>query len=117
MTQTALAKPNASTNIKGILDKAKTKGTMEGLKTNEIGDVISSYADQIARALPKHLTVDRMIQMSSTLISRNPAIAKCSAKSLVGAVMQASILGLPPVDALGYCYFVPYGNEVQFSIG
>ena len=55
--------------------------------------------------------------MAATLIHRNPKIAECTAPSLVGAVMQASILGFPPVESLGYCYFVPYGGNIQFQIG
>jgi recombination protein RecT len=68
-------------------------------------------------ALPKHLSVDRMIAMAATIITKNQAIAKCSSASLIGAVMQASILGFRPVETLGQCYFVPYGNAVQFQIG
>lgn len=100
-----------------ILKRSSAPGTMSGLKDTDVNTVLQSYKGSIARALPKHLTPERMIQMASTLIAKNPAIAKCTASSLVGAVMQASILGLPPVEALGYCYFVPYGNSVQFSIG
>lgn len=110
-TQTGLEK------VQNILAKAKTKGTMEGLKDADISSVLATYKSQIAASIPKHLTPERMIQMSATLIARNPKIAECSAKSLLGAVMQASVLGLPPIDSLGYCYFVPYGKEVQLQIG
>lgn len=110
-TQTGLEK------VQNILSKAKTKGTMEGLKDADISSVLATYKSQIQASIPKHLTPERMIQMSATLIARNPRIAECSAKSLLGAVMQASVLGLPPIDSLGYCYFVPYNKEVQFQIG
>jgi len=110
-TQTGMEK------VQSILAKAKTSGTMSGLKDADISSVLASYKSQIAASIPKHLTPERMIQMSATLIARNPKIAQCSAKSLVGAVMQASVLGLPPIDSLGYCYFVPYNDEVQFQIG
>jgi len=115
LTQEAVSKSRSI--VAGIMQKATTKGTMDGLKDQDVGTLLASYKTQIARAIPGHLTPDRMIQMAATLISRNPRIAKCDIKSLIGAVMQASILGLPPVDALGYCYFVPYGNQVQFQIG
>lgn len=98
--------------------------TMSGLKTTQVKDVITRYRVQIAQALPKHLTADRIIQMSTTLISRNPDLKECTTESLIGAVMQASILGFEPVAALGHCYFVPFRNkhngnrqEVQFIIG
>jgi len=103
--------------VSQTLQKATRKGTMAGLKTGQIKTVLSGYKADIANALPKHLTADRIIQMAATLIHRNPKIAECKAESLVGAVMQASILGFKPVESLGYCYFVPYGSELQFQIG
>lgn len=99
------------------LQKATKQGTMAGLKSRDISEVLNRMRTQIAQALPKHLTPERMIQMAATLIARNPKIAECSAQSLMGAVMQASILGFEPVDTLGHCYFVPYGGQIQFQIG
>lgn len=113
----APAAPSAAEMANRALAKASKTGTMAGLKATDIGQVLNSLKGQIVSALPKHLTADRMIQMASTLIGQNPKIAECSAGSLVGAVMQASILGFEPVAALGQCYFVPYGGHVQFQIG
>lgn len=88
--------------------KAPAPPTLAGMKQGQIGDLLAGMRDRIAMSLPKHLTPDRIIQMAATTISRNPAIAQCTTGSLMGAVMQASLLGFPPVDSLGYCYFVPY---------
>lgn len=110
--------PQENKDIVAIaLQKAKKPGTLAGLKHTQIQDVLSGMKMQITQALPKHLTADRMIQMACSLISKNPKLAECSASSLVGAVMQASILGFRPVEQLGECYFVPYGGQVQFQIG
>ncbi|MDO4707466.1 MAG: recombinase RecT [Porphyromonadaceae bacterium] len=120
----------STTNASGP-QRAAAPPTLAGMKQGQIGDLLASMKDRIAMALPKHLTPERIIQMAATTISKNPAIAECSTGSLMGSVMQASILGFPPVDALGYCYFVPYFNkkhdpatgrefkvkEVQFQIG
>lgn len=103
--------------VKEALSRATTPNTMAGLRQTDVGTILNGMKAQIASALPKHLTADRMIQMSATLIANNPTIAQCDFKSLVGAVMQASILGFEPVAALGQCYFVPYGGKVQFQIG
>lgn len=95
--------------------------TMQSLKTTDVKSILGRYTDQIAQALPKHLTVDRVIQLATTLITRSTQIAACTTESLIGAVMQASILGFEPVAALGQCYFVPRrnktGNEITFIIG
>lgn len=97
--------------------KSSKKGSLAGLKHSDVSSVLDSMRAQIAQALPKHITPERIIQMSTTLITRNPKIAECSAASIVGAVMEASILGFRPVAALGQCYFVPYGGHVQFQVG
>lgn len=110
-------KQTAKSKASQALAKSKSKGTLEGLNHTQVKDVFESMKGQIAEALPRHLDADRMIQVATTLIQKNPEIAKCSVKSLMGAVMQASILGFKPLDSLGYCYFVPYKNQVQFQIG
>ena len=100
-----------------VVAKVKTNGSLANLTQSDIASYIGGMKERIAAVLPKHLTAERIIQMAATTIQRNPQIAKCSAASLLGGVMQASILGFPPVDSLGYCYFVPYGGECQFQIG
>ena len=119
----------AKKRVSQALAKSQKKGTLAGLKHTDVQTVLEGMKLQIAQALPKHLTADRMIHMAATLISKNPKLGECTAQSLVGAVMQASILGFKPVDSLGQCYFVPYNankgtrqspkwvKEVQFQIG
>lgn len=99
------------------LQKAAKQNSLAGLKHREVNEVLSSMRLQIAQALPKHLTADRMIQMATSIITKNPKIGECNLASLMGAVMQASLLGFKPIDSLGQCYFVPYGGSVQFQIG
>lgn len=111
---------NGSSNVPA---KTNIPTTMKGLKTKDVRGIIELYKVQIAQALPKHLTAERVIQTATTLISRTPEIAECSAESLIGAVMQSSILGFEPIPQLGQCYYVPFNNkktgkrEVQFIIG
>lgn len=126
-----LNKNTPKANNQTPVQRTPVPQTMLGLKQGQVGDLLASMRDRIAQVLPKHLSPDRIIQMAATTISKNPTIAECSTGSLMGAVMQASVLGFPPVDALGYCYFVPYYNkkrdpqtgqelrvkEVQFQIG
>jgi len=122
MSELSTAKTPAD-KAKEALALAKVKGTMAGLTAQNISSILEAYSGQIAKAIPKHLTVERVIQNATTMISRNPQLAECTASSLIGAVMQASILGFPPVQELGLCWFVPFRNkkngqtEVQFQIG
>lgn len=118
-------KDNGSIRDKALaaVKKSTKPGTMLGLKATDVTDIIKTYRSAIAQAIPKHLTVDRVIQQATTLISRTPEIAECTIESIIGGTMQASILGFQPVAALGQCYFVPFNNkktkkrEVQFIIG
>jgi recombination protein RecT len=103
--------------IKAVMNKAKKAGTLAGLKHTDITTVIEGMRPQLEMALPKHLNADRLIQMAANLITKNPKLGECSAASLMGAVMEASILGFKPANALGQCYFVPYGGHVQFQVG
>ncbi len=89
----------------------------EQVNSQSIIEMLSRYKGQIANALPKHLTPDRMIQIATTVIARNDKIKNCSPASIIGAVVQASILGFKPIETLGECYFVPYKGQCQFQIG
>lgn len=101
------------TQTTAVQVKAPTKaGTMLGLASNDIKGILDKYRDQIAQALPKHLTPERMIQIATTVISQNPTIKECTAASIIGAVMQSSILGFNPSPVLGQCYFVPFNRNI-----
>jgi len=78
---------------------------------------------QIALALPKHLTADRLIRIALTACRRTPALLECDTYSVVGCVMQSAQLGLEMDGVLGHAYMVPYHNkktgrkEAQFIVG
>lgn len=76
---------------------------------------LDKYKDQVAAALPKHMTPDRMVRIVTTSIRKNPALVKCNPQSLFGAIIQASQLGLEVDNALGHAYFVPFKNRRQHT--
>lgn len=75
------------------------------------------YQNEIKRALPRHMTPDRMARIALTELRRVPKLLDCNPKSFFGAVIQASQLGLEPGGGLGHAYLVPYGKECQLIIG
>jgi recombination protein RecT len=75
-----------------------------------------SYKAQIAAALPRGLTADRMIRVVLTAINRQPKLLNCTKESLWQSVIDSASLGLFP-DALGRSYLVPYGEKCQLIIG
>jgi recombination protein RecT len=88
----------------------QTQSSQPGtLKT--VSDLLGKYKEQIAMALPKHLTPERMIRVALTAVSRSHMLQKCSPATIAGCVVQASILGLEPDGVLGEAYLVPYWNK------
>ena len=71
---------------------------------------LTQYSEQIKGALPKHMTAERIIRITSTAVSRNPKLLDCDMGTLVAAVIQCGQLGLEP-DTLGQAYLVPFKNN------
>ncbi len=72
---------------------------------------------EIARALPKHITADRMCRIALTALRTTKGLTECSVASVLGSIMSASQLGLEPNTPLGLCYLVPYNAQCQLIIG
>jgi recombination protein RecT len=81
-----------------------------------LAHLIEQMKPEIARALPKHLTADRIARLATTTLRQTPALARCTPESFLGALMTASALGLEP-GPLGDVYFVPFGNQCSFIPG
>lgn len=84
----------------------KNAGTL-----TRVRDLLESHKGQIAMALPKHLTPERMIRVALTAVSGNERLAECEPLTIAASVVQASILGLEPNSVLGECYLIPYWNS------
>jgi recombination protein RecT len=90
------------------------------------GDTLAKFfqhaiAPQLAVALPKHLTADRMARVCLTALRVVPNLARCSQASFAGEIMKLGQLGLEPNTPLGHAYLIPRngknGWEVTTIIG
>lgn len=81
-----------------------------------IGDLIYSYKDKFASALPSVITPERFARISANAVASNPQLAKCSQTSLIGALLCSAQAGLEPNTSLGQAYIIPYGDKAQFQI-
>jgi recombination protein RecT len=78
-------------------------GTLQGL--------LERYKHQIAVALPRHMTPERMIRVALSAVSSSPGLLECDPLSVAACVVQSSILGLEPSSVLGESYLVPFWNS------
>lgn len=78
--------------------------------------LIERMKPELARALPKHMSSDRMARIATTVLRQNPGLSRCTPESFLGALLTASQLGLEP-GPLGEAYLVPYGNTCTFIPG
>lgn len=82
-------------------------------KVNTIRTLLESNKAALFAAVPKHMTADRMIRVACTELRKNPVLAECNQRSLIGAIVEASQLGLEIGGVLGQAYLVPYNVKVK----
>jgi recombination protein RecT len=102
---------------------------VEEKKPKTIADYLQAMTPEIAKAVPKHVTPERITRIALTAIRINPTLLECTRDSLLAGVMTSAQLGLEPNTPLGQAYLIPYnrsiktnGNwtkvkEVQFQLG
>lgn len=70
-----------------------------------------SMKKQVALALPKHMSPDRMMRVMLTTVSANPKLKECSQTSLLAALMKCSQYGLEPDGR--HAHLIPFAKECQ----
>jgi recombination protein RecT len=85
------------------------------------------FSDELKKkfqmAVPKWLSVDRLLRVVFSSVLKNPKLLQCTTESLMSAIMQCAQLGLEPI--LGRAHLIPYRNnkkkgkplECQFQPG
>jgi recombination protein RecT len=78
--------------------------------------MLEQFKGEIARALPKHMSPDRMVRIALTAFRMNPKLAQTDPRSVFAAVIQSSQLGLE-VGLMGEAHLVPFGSQCQLIPG
>lgn len=87
-------------------------------RVNTLRGLLDSAKEQFAIALPRHLSVDKLLRMSVTVLMKNEDLLRCTAESVVGAVMECAQLGLYPDNTiLGHAYLVPFNVKIKTADG
>jgi len=81
-----------------------------------LSDFMDKYKGQIALALPKHISADRMVRLAMTSFSQNKALQECDMHSIFASVVIAAQLGLE-IGVGGQGYLVPYKGKATFVPG
>lgn len=100
------------TDSTGQIVKPKTT-TDPGLRMQEL---IERMKPEMARALPRHVTPDRMARIVMTAVRTTPRLAECTPVSFLGCLMSLAQLGLEPNTNLGYAYLIPRNNKKRNAV-
>ena len=84
---------------------------------NDIRSLIGSdkFREQVAAALPAHLTPERFARVCLTALTRTPKLMECTRESLLRCLMDCSALGIEPDDRRAH--LIPYGPQCTLIIG
>lgn len=101
--------------LKRTVAPAKARAAATAATTAKTGSMLDivrskSFQAQMALALPKSMTAERLTRIVMTECRKVPALMQCNQESFFGAVLQCAQLGLEPGSALGHCYLLPFGN-------
>lgn len=95
-----------STNNGQIVPKDKP-----ATPADQLAKLVQSMTPELARALPRHITGDRMARIVLTAIRMNPKLAECTQASFLGCVLSCAMLGLEPNTPLGLAWLIPRKNN------
>ncbi len=86
------------------------------LKLKAHTDEVAALIDGAGLGDSKSLSV-RFAEAALMDLTRNPKLVACQPWSIVVAVKQAALLGLPVGATMGQAYMVPYGDVASFQVG
>lgn len=85
-------------------------------KPTTLFSMIQAMGPEIQRALPRHMSGDRIVRIVTTEMRKNPELVKCTPESFLGSLLTASALGLEP-GVNGECWLVPYKGRCELIVG
>jgi recombination protein RecT len=105
-----------------------SKAVQAAPKAISVQDLINKSVKELGRALPDHMSAERLARIALTSIRLNPKLGQCTTESFIGALFTAAQIGIEPVG--GRAYILPYQNnrkkadgswhsvmEAQFQLG
>ena len=86
------------------------------VKQPSLKELISGdkFKEQVALALPKHMTPERFTRIALTALTRTPKLQSCTQTSLFKCLLDLSAMGLEPDGRTAH--LIPYGEECTLVI-
>lgn len=104
----------STSTLKAVATGAPGTAVAETKKDPAVA-LVDKLKPQLALALPKHMTADRMARIVLTDMRRVPKLMECTTASLAGAIMAAAQLGLEPGNGLGHAYLLPFDKRAKVN--
>lgn len=83
----------------------------------ELQRLMEANRDRLNQMLPKHLTPERLLNVTMAAVKRTPKLQQCSVQSIITAMVQCGQMGLEPETGLQQAYLVPFGQECVLIVG
>ena len=125
-----MTKQNQNQQIEKQIEKIEKKENQKEnvavtitAKSKKMKDLLYSFKDEFAKALPKMITPDKFIRTALTSFNKNPKLLDCTPVSVIACLLTSAQLGLSPDSTTGEAYLVPFENrkkkvtECQFILG
>lgn len=111
----------ATTNLQDLratTAQAPSSRPLAQMKPKEqIAYLLDQKKNELAKMLPKTLSIERLLKVAQIAATTTPALAKCDVASLVGAIGQCAQMGLEPNTVLGHAYLVPFNTKRKMPDG
>ncbi|WP_228125208.1 recombinase RecT [Candidatus Methylospira mobilis] len=91
--------------------QGKHRPVSEMKPKEQVAYLLNSKKAEIAKMLPQHLNIERLLKVAQIAATTTPALAKCDVPSLIGAIDQCAQMGLEPNTVLGHAYLVPFNTK------
>lgn len=88
-----------------------------GQQINRFEKTLFGMRGELAKALPAHITPERMIRLCLTEFRNTPKILDCTPVSIIACIMEAAALGLEIGAHFDHCYLIPYKTECTLVVG
>jgi recombination protein RecT len=94
----------------------KSGGQVAKRDPAELRSMVSKMEAQFQLAMPKGMEAKQLVRDFMTVLQHTPKLAECDPKTILGALMTCSQLGLRP-GVLGQAWVLPMGGKGVLIIG